>query len=127
MKKVTDKEFAWYLGCGLIIFLGLVSIVFGIIGYHMSTATGMNFVQNFEEKIKFDLRYLGLILVGGGVAILICVLLFNAKKADREVEKKIRREQRLAAQNNKTIEVKQAVEVVEEKPAIEGSEAPKAE
>lgn len=127
MKKVTDKEFAWYLGCGLIIFLGLVSIVFGIIGYHMSTATGMNFVQNFEEKIKFDLRYLGLILVGGGVAILICVLLFNAKKADREVEKKIRREQRLAAQNNKTIEVKQAVEVIEEKPAIEVSEAPKAE
>ena len=127
MKKVTDKEFVWYLGCGLIIFLGLVSIVFGIIGYHMSTATGMNFVQNFEEKIKFDLRYLGLILVGGGVAILICVLLFNAKKADREVEKKIRREQRLAAQNNKTIEVKQAVEVIEEKPAIEVSEAPKAE
>lgn len=127
MKKVTDKEFAWYLGCGLIIFLGLVSIVFGIIGYHMSTATGMNFVQNFEEKIKFDLRYLGLILVGGGVAILICVLLFNAKKADREVEKKIRREQRLAAQNNKTIEVKQAVEVIEEKPAIEVSEVPKAE
>ena len=119
MKKVTDKEFAWYLGCGLIIFLGLVSIVFGIIGYHMSTATGMNFVQNFEEKIKFDLRYLGLILVGGAVAILICVLLFNAKKADREVEKKIRREQRLAAQNNKTIEVKQAVEVIEEKPTVE--------
>jgi len=46
-------------------------------------------------------------------------LLFNAKKADREVEKKVRREQRLAAQASKTIEVKKAVEIVEEKPAVD--------
>ena len=127
MKKVTNKEFAWYLGCGVLVFLGLVAIIFGIIGYHMVSPTGMNFIQSFEEKIKIDLRYLGLIFVGGGVAILIVVLLFNAKKADREVEKKIRREQRIAAQNSKTIEVKQAVEVIEEKPTVEVSEAPKAE
>ena len=127
MKKVTNKEFAWYLGCGVLVFLGLVAIIFGIIGYHMVSPTGMNFIQSFEEKIKIDLRYLGLIFVGSGVAILIIVLLYNAKKADREVEKKIRREQRLAAQSNKTIEVKQAVEVIEEKPTVEVSEAPKAE
>ena len=127
MKKVTNTEFAWYLGCGVIVFLGLVAIIFGIIGYHMVSPTGMNFIQSFEEKIKIDLRYLGLIFVGSGVAILIVVLLYNAKKADREVEKKIRREQRLAAQSNKTMEVKQAVEVIEEKPTVEVSEAPKAE
>ena len=119
MKKVTNKEFAWYLGCGLLIVLGLIAIIFGIIGYHMTTATGMNFVQSFEEKIKIDLRYLGLIFIGAGVAALIGVLLYNAKKADREVEKKLRREQRLAAQSNKTIEVKQAVEVIEEAPKAE--------
>ena len=116
MKKVTTKEFIWYLACGLIVFLGLVCVIFGIIGYHMTSSSGLNFVQSFEEKIKFDLRFLGLILIGGGVAFSIVVLLINAKKADREVEKKIRREQRIAAQNSKTIEVKNAVEIFEEAP-----------
>lgn len=125
MKKVTTKEFIWYAACGLVIFLGLLSVIFGIIGYQMSVPTGMNFIETFEEKIKFSLRYLGLILIGCGVAVGIIVLLFNAKKADREVEKKIRREQRIAAQNNSTIEVKKAVEVIEEAPVQE--EAPKAE
>lgn len=119
MRKITNKEFLWYLGCGLIAFLGLLSIVFGIIGYHMSGSNGTNFVLEFEEKIRFELRYIGLILIGGALVIAIGVLLFYAKKADREVEKKIRREQRLAAQTNKTIEVKKAVEIVEEKPVVE--------
>ena len=112
MKKITTKEFNGYLACGLIAFLGLVSVIFGILGYHMPSQ--MNFIEEFEAKIKFELRYLGLILIGVAVVLSIIVLLFNAKKADREVEKKIRREQRIAAQNNKTIEVKQAVEVIEE-------------
>ena len=113
MKKVTTKEFIWYLACGFIAFVGLVAIVFGILGYHMSSQ--FNFVEEFEEKLKgFELRYIGLILIGVAVILSIGVLLFNAKKADREVEKKIRREQRIAAQNSKTIEVKQAVEVIEE-------------
>ena len=111
MKKVTTKEFIWYLACGLIAFLGLVAIVFGIVGYHLPSQ--LNFIEAFEEKIKFELRYLGLILIAVAVVFSIGVLLFNAKKADREVEKKIRREQRIAAQNSKTIEVKNAVEVLE--------------
>ena len=119
MKKVTTKEFLWYLGCGLLGFLGLICIVFGIIGYHMAGPTGTNFITQFEDKLKFELRYLGLIFLAAGVVLAICVLLFNAKKADREVEKKIRREQRLAAQANSTIEVKKAVEIIEEKPVVE--------
>ena len=79
----------------------------------MSSASGTNFIEAFESKIKFELRYLGLILIAAGVVLSVGVLLFNAKKADREVEKKIRREQRIAAQNSKTIEVKNAVEVLE--------------
>ena len=89
MKKVTTKEFIWYLACGLIAFLGLVAIVFGIVGYHLPSQ--LNFIEAFEEKIKFELRYLGLILIAVAVVFSIGVLLFNAKKADREVEKKIRR------------------------------------
>lgn len=116
MKKVTSKEFAWYAVCGFIVFIGLISIIFGIIGYHMEGAADLNFIVQFEEKIKFELRYLGLIFVAAGVAIFVICLLVNAKKADREIEKKLRREQRIAAQSNKTIEVKNAVEIVEENP-----------
>ena len=119
MKKVTTKEFLWYLGCGLLGFIGLVAIIFGIIGYHMAGPSGTNFITEFEDKINFELRYIGLIFLAAGVVLAICVLLFNAKKADREVEKKIRREQRLAAQANSTIEVKKAVEIIEEKPVVE--------
>ena len=79
----------------------------------MSSPSGQNFIETFEGKIKIELRYLGLILIAAGVALSIGVLLFNAKKADREIEKKVRREQRIAAQNSKTIEVKNAVEVLE--------------
>jgi len=117
MKKVTTKEFIWYLGCGLLIFLGLVAVTFGIIGYHMHVPSEFNFIEKFEASIKFELRYIGLIFIGAGVVLSICVLVFNAKKADREVEKKIRREQRIAAQSSKTIEVKNAVEIIEEAPA----------
>ena len=112
MKKVTNKEFIWYLACGLIAFIGVVAVVFGILGYHMPSQ--LNFVEELEEKMKFELRFLGLILIAGAVVLSIIVLLFNAKKADREIEKKVRREQRIAAQNSKTIEVKQAVEVIQE-------------
>ena len=119
MKKVTNKEFVWYLACGLLGVLGLIAIVFGIIGYHMSAPSGTNFITEFEDKINFQLRYIGLILIAAGVVLSLCVLLYNAKKADREVEKKVRREQRLAAQSSKTIEVKKAVEIIEEKPVDE--------
>ena len=116
MKKVTTKEFIWYLGCGLLVFLGLVAVTFGIIGYHMNVPSEHNFIAQFEKKINFELRYIGLIFIAAGVVLSICVLVFNAKKADREIEKKIRREQRIAAQSNKTIEVKNAVEIIEEAP-----------
>ena len=119
MRKVTNKEFVWYLAAGLLAFIGLVAIIFGIIGYHMSGPSVTNFIVSFEEKINFGLRYIGLIFVAAGVVLAVCVLLYNAKKADREVEKKIRREQRLAAQANQTIEVKKAVEIIEEKPVVE--------
>jgi len=119
MKKVTTKEFLWYLGAGLLAFLGLLCIIFGIIGYHMSGPTGTNFITEFEDKLPFELRFWGLIFIAAGLALAVVVLLVNAKKADREVEKKIRREQRLAAQANQTIEVKKAVEIIEEKPVVE--------
>lgn len=117
MNKISTKEFIWYAGCGLVIVFGLICMIFGIIGYHMPV--NGNFVKEFESKIPLDLRTWGIIFMAIGVVVGIVALLFNAKKADREVEKKVRREQRLAAQNSMNIEVKSAVEIVEEKPAEE--------
>lgn len=119
MKKVTTKEFIWYAGCGLVIVFGLICMIFGIIGYHMSGSN--NFITEFEKKIPLQsLRVWGIIFMAIGVVVGIICLLVNAKKADREVEKKVRREQRLAAQANQSIEVKKAVEVVEAAPVEEG-------
>ena len=117
MNKVSTKEFIWYAACGLVIVLGLICMIFGIIGYHMPTSN--NFIRDFEAKIPLGLRYWGIIFMAIGVVVGVVALVINAKKADREVEKKIRREQRLAAQNNMNIEVKDAVQIIEEKPAAE--------
>lgn len=114
MKKISNKEFAWYLGCGIVALFGLILIVFGIIGYHMNAPIGENFIRQFEKKLPLDLRTFGIIFVAVGVLVGIIVLLWNAKRADRDIEKRIRREQRIAAQSSQSIEVKKAVEVVEE-------------
>lgn len=116
MKKISTKEFIWYAACGLVATLGLICIVFGIIGDHMGVPESQNFVATFEESINFQLRYLGLIFIGAALVVFIIALLFNAKRADRENEKRLRRELRVAAQANTSIEVKNAVEVIEEKP-----------
>ncbi|MCQ2802006.1 MAG: hypothetical protein MJ222_05230 [Bacilli bacterium] len=117
MKKISTKEFIWYAACGLVIVFGIICMVFGIIGYHMPASN--NFIKDFEAKIPLDLRIWGIIFMAAGVVVAVIALVVNAKKADREVEKKNRREQRLAAQSNMNIEVKSAVQIVEEKPAEE--------
>ena len=120
MKKVTVKEFIWYAGCALVAVLGIICIVFGWIGRAMpKTAANGNFVEQFESKIHIELIWVGLIAIAVAVVVAVIALLVNAKKADRDVEKKLRREQRIAAAANNTIEVKKAVEIVEEAPAQE--------
>lgn len=120
MKKVTTKEFIWYAACGLLVAFALICIIFGIVGYHMAGPSDQNFIVQFEAKVfkkgKLDLRSFGLIVLAVSVLITVIVLCVNAKKADRDIEKKLRREQRLAASVSSTIEAKNAVEVVEEKP-----------
>lgn len=114
MKNISVKEFIWYVISGLIVAFGLILIIFGIIGHHMTGPYENNFVKQFEEGILFDLRTWGIIFMALGALVAVFALLYNAKKADRDVEKKIRREQRIAAQANQNIEVKKAVEVIEE-------------
>ena len=118
--KMTGKEFAWYIVGGLFGMFGLTLMVFGIIGHHLNVPQADNFIKNAESavieaiKIPFDFRIWGILFLLLGMLVVILTLNYNAKKTDREVEKTIRRQQILNAGMNTSIEVKSAVEVIEE-------------
>ena len=118
--KMTGKEFAWYIVGGLFGMFGLTLMVFGIICHHLNVPQADNFIKNAESavieaiKIPFDFRIWGILFLLLGMLVVILTLNYNAKKTDREVEKTIRRQQRLNAGMNTSIEVKSAVEVIEE-------------
>lgn len=126
--KVSGKEFAWYVVGGVFAAFGLTLAIFGIIGHHLNVPAANNFIQNAEKelikaiKVPFDFRIWGIMFLLLGMAIIIITLNFNAKKTDREIEKTIRRQQRLSAGMNTDIEVRSAVEVVEEQPAAPSEE-----
>lgn len=126
-EKVSGKEFAWYVVGGVFGIFGLTLMIFGIIGHHMDTTLQNNFIKNAEKalinaiKIPFDFRIWGIMFLLLGMFIIIVTLNYNAKKTDREIEKTIRRQQRLNAGMNTDIEVKSAVQIIEE-PAPTGEE-----
>lgn len=121
--RVSGKEFAWYLVGATIAVFGIILMVFGIVGHHIPLSGSDNFIKAAESsligaiKIPFDFRIWGILIFVLGIAIDVIALVVNAKKADREVEKVLRRQQRQAALKDNTIEVKSAVEIIEEAPA----------
>lgn len=127
--RLTGKEFAWYLSGATIAVFGIILMIFGIIGHHMNATASNNFIKVAEKslieaiKVPFDFRIWGIMVFLLGVAIIVIALAVNAKKADREVDKQLRRQQRQAALKDNTIEVKSAVEIIEE-PAPEVQEVP---
>ena len=118
--KISGKEFAWYLVGSTIAVFGVILMVFGIVGHHIQISASNNFIKTAESslieaiKIPFDFRIWGILIFVLGVAIDVIALAFNAKKTDREVDKQLRRQQRQAALKDNTIEVKSAVEIIEE-------------
>lgn len=131
MKKqqLSWKELVWYIIGGVVALFGIALMIFGIIGHHIADRS-VNFVKDAEAaliakiKIPFDFRVWGIIFMFIGVIVIVIALNFFAKKVDREVEKSIRRQQRLNAGNNTDIEVKAAVQVIEETPAPQSAPAP---
>ena len=117
--KLSWKELTWYIIGGVIALFGIALMIFGIIGHHISERS-VNFVKDAEAtliskiKIPFDFRIWGIIFMLLGVIVVVIALNAFAKKVDREHEKTIRRQQRLAAGTNSDIEVKSAVQVIEE-------------
>ena len=124
-EKLSVKEFVWYCIAAVIAIFGLILITFGIIGHHLNVPLSSNFVKNAEKSlieaihIPFDFRVWGVMFLLFGVLILIIVLTTFARKSDRENERSIRRQQRLANAKTDSAEVKAAVEVVEETPVVE--------
>ena len=120
MKKLSGKEFVWYLVGATIAVFGIILMIFGIVGHHLPVNGEDNFIKTAETnligaiKIPFDFRIWGIILFALGVLVDVIALAVNAKKTDREVEKQLRRQQRQASLKNNTIEVKSAVEIIEE-------------
>lgn len=132
MKKqqLSWKELIWYIIGGVVALFGIALMIFGIIGHHIDDRS-VNFVKDAEAnliakiKIPFDFRVWGIIFMFLGVIAIVIALNFFAKKVDREIEKSIRRQQRLNAGNNTDIEVKAAVQVIEEPaPAPQPAPAP---
>lgn len=124
-EKVTGKEMAWYVVSGIFGIFGVTLITFGIIGHHMNTSLENNFIKTAEDavikaiKIPFDFRIWGIMFLLVGMIIAVIALNYNAKKSDREVEKTIRRQQRLNAGVDSDMEVKSAVQVIEEPKPIQ--------
>lgn len=117
--KVTKKEFAWYVVGAIIAIFGLTLMIMGIVGHHLGGSLADNFVKTAETKISaslkftFSFRIFGIIFFAAGILLVVAALAFNARKTDREVERSIRRQQRISAAQA-AVEIKQAVEIIEE-------------
>lgn len=112
-KKLQVKELIWYFLAGILGFAGLFMMVFGIIGHHLGGNLEQNFIKQAEKNIVLDFRIWGIILLASGLVIALIALIYFARSADRDIEKAIRRQQRLNAQLTEGMEIKPAVQTIE--------------
>ncbi|MCF0112400.1 MAG: hypothetical protein HUJ60_00275 [Bacilli bacterium] len=102
-QKLPKKELAWYVFSCILVFVGLVFIVFGIIGSHLPVLDSENWVTISENAwlvnwSKMGYRWWGLILLGAGALIGVIALTLFARSGDRDSERALRRAQRLAVE-----------------------------
>ncbi len=101
--NVTKKEFAWYVVSGILVFIGVVLIIFDIIGDNIRVSAADNWILTAQNaviewsKINMDWRAWGIIFFLAGALVADITLSVFAKGADRIVEKEQRRQARLAA------------------------------
>ncbi|MBE6127582.1 MAG: hypothetical protein E7182_06375 [Erysipelotrichaceae bacterium] len=103
-KKLSNKEIFWYVLSGVIGVLGLTSLVFGIVGDHFPGLYEDNWIAASENGwIKawshLGYRYWGIILIVVAAFIAVVALTVFAKEGDRDTERALRRQQRLAMAN----------------------------
>ncbi len=99
-KKLSLKEIVWYIIAGFFGLAGLVFLVLGIVGEHLPVLSSENGILLSEAAwltswSPLGYRYWGIILVlASSLLAVICLTLF-AREGDRDVERALRRAQRL--------------------------------
>ena len=101
-KKLTRKEIAWYVIASIIGVIGLVFLVFGIVGDYFPGLYEDNWIAASESGwLKnwsgLGYRYWGIILIAAAAFIAIIALAVFAKEGDRDADRERRRAQRLGA------------------------------
>ena len=118
--KFSKKELVGYIISGIIAMFGLVLVVLGIIERNMDVISSKNFLMQADQSvqtalnIKLSFWEWGLIFMALGVIIAVIILCVFAKKADREVDRKLRRQARANSAIDINSEVKAAVQIIEE-------------
>ena len=118
--KFSKKEIVGYCISGIIAMFGLVLIVLGIVERNMDVTSSKNYLFQADQKvqtalsIKLSFWEWGLIFMAVGVIIAVIILCVFAKKADREVDLKLRRQARANSAIDINSEVKAAVQIIEE-------------
>lgn len=100
-RKLTGKELTWYIVAGVIALLGLLFVLFAVIGDFLPVLSSKNWVSE-SEKVwltswsPLGYRWWGLIFLGAGTLISVISLSVFAREGDRDEERALRRAQRLA-------------------------------
>ncbi len=100
-KPLRGKELVWYIIAGTIALLGLIFVVFGIVGDHWQVLYSDNWILQSENVwlknwSNLGYRWWGLILLGVAAFIAVVSLTLFAREGDRDSERALRRAQRLA-------------------------------
>ncbi|MBO4540499.1 MAG: hypothetical protein J5736_00785 [Bacilli bacterium] len=117
-KKLPGKELAWYIVSGSIALIGLVFLIIGIIGSHYPGKESDNWVVESENAwltnwSNMGYRWWGLILLGVGVLLGVVCLNVFARGGDRDEERALRRQQRIALEKQAQEEAQPEVVPVE--------------
>ena len=108
-RKLTGKELVWYVIAGVLALLGLIFIVFAIIGDFLPVLAEDNWVTQSEAVwltswTPMGYRYWGLTLIGVAAVVAAIALNFFAREGDKDEERAIRRAQRLGLMEEEVIE-----------------------
>ena len=107
-KCLKKKEIFWYVFSGVIALVGIVFIVFGIVGDYLPVLASENWVRISEAQawpftwLNLGYRQLGIILVLIAAFVVMLALTLFAREGDRDAERNLRRAQRLAIEAEET-------------------------
>ncbi len=104
-KSKKQHRISWkeWIFLGIAIFLGvsgLALLITGLVGDNLGIALNLNPIKQAEIAMDsagfhMNFRNLGLVILAVGALVAIITLLVNAKKSDREHDRRMRRLERL--------------------------------